>query len=85
MSQGDRRRAKNPEDAVPSRYRVRFRRFLPDVVRLRADVEWGVTLTKDGPGLPADRGSTERVPGVTHDQADVAGVGLECGGYSGRG
>ena len=55
--------------------------ILADVVRLRPDVERGVALAKDERGLPADRAGTARVPDVARDQADVARIDLECGGY----
>src|SRR6266702_3277879 len=56
------------------------REILADVVRLRSDVEWGVALAKDERGLPAGRGSADRVPDVGRDQADAARFDLECGG-----
>src|SRR5580693_571702 len=52
-----------------------------DVVRLRADVERGVALAQDEPGLPAGRGSTDGVPYMTRDQADMARIDLERGRY----
>ena len=54
---------------------------LPDVVRLRADVEWGIALAKDERGLPTGCDSAQRVPDVARDQADAARFDLECGGY----
>ena len=47
---------------------------LPDVVRLRADVERGVALAKDQRGLPAGRAGADRVPDVARDQADAARI-----------
>jgi acyl-CoA synthetase (AMP-forming)/AMP-acid ligase II len=54
---------------------------LADVVRLRADIQRRVALTKDERALPASRAGADRVPDVARDQADVAGSDLERGGY----
>jgi len=51
----------------------------PDVVRLRPDAERRIALAKDEGGLPASCRSADRVPDMAGDQADVAGIGLECG------
>ena len=53
---------------------------VPDVARLRADVQRAVALTEDEPGLPAGRDGTQRVPGVARDQADVAQSDPELAG-----
>ena len=55
--------------------------IVPYVVRLWPDAERGVALAKDERGLPAGRPGTDRVPDVARDQADVARIDLECGGY----
>ena len=50
---------------------------MPEVVRLRADVQRGVAFAQDEAGLPAGSQSTQRVPDVAGDQADVARVQAE--------
>src|SRR5580658_1320401 len=71
-----RRSAEPPDELIGDRVEV-----LPDVVRLRADLERGVALAKDQRRLPAGRASTDRVPDMARDQADVTGIKPKRGGH----